>query len=142
MRRLGGNTLAGLLLGMLLALLLLGMASSTYRQVQARRERMQAVLLLQKNALFMEAFQRQHGSYKQTPVSWPLLPYPVSPESGPVRYRIQFGAEARNTDEGYYVLRAVGSEPHGGGEVISLTQRGLLKYCVRDGGNEHCELLS
>ena len=141
MHRLAGGTLPGLLLGLLLVLLLLGMALPVYQRIQARREKAQLALLLQQNALFMAAFQRRHGSYKQTPVSWPPLPYPVFPPTGAVRYRIQFGAEARNTDDGYYVLRAVPSESNHDTEVISLTQRGMLKSCIQDGGSESCKLL-
>ncbi|KMJ52098.1 hypothetical protein ACG97_15405 [Vogesella sp. EB] len=133
------------LLELLLVLALLGILSAAalpaYQGYVQRSQRAQAIALLQENAIFLEEFYHRHGSYKLTPTRWPTLPAPVSPPGGVAQYQLAFGSLPRNTDEGYYVLRATRLQVTDEAEVISLTQTGIIKRCVRRDGVEQCELV-
>lgn len=133
------------LLELLLVLAVLGILSAAalpaYQGHVQRSQRSQAIALLQENAVFLEEFYHRHGSYKLTPISWPALPAPASPPDGVVRYQLAFGSVPRNTDDGYYVLRAIRLQVADETEVISLTQTGIMKLCIGRDGVERCELV-
>lgn len=133
------------LLELLLVLVLLGILSAAalpaYQGYVQRSQRAQAIALLQENAIFLEEFYHRHGSYKLTPTRWPALPVTVSPPAGVAQYQLAFGTLPRNTDDGYYVLRATRLRVADETEVISLTQTGIIKRCVRCDGVERCELV-
>lgn len=133
------------LLELLLVLALLGILSAAalpaYQGYVQRSQREQAIALLQENAIFLEEFYHRHGSYKLTPTRWPTLPVPLSPPGGVAQYQLAFGSLPRNTDDGYYVLRATRLQVTDETEVISLTQTGIIKRCVRRDGVEQCELV-
>jgi hypothetical protein len=57
---------------------------------------------------------------------------------GAARYTIGFAATARNTDNGYFVLRATATDVQLG--YVELTQTGIMKYCVPEGSKERCRL--
>lgn len=133
------------LLELLLVLALLGILSAAalpaYQGYVQRSQRAQAIALLQENAMFLEEFYHRHGSYKLTPTRWPLLPATVSPLDGEPQYQLAFGSTPRNTDDGYYVLRATRLQARDETEVITLTQTGIMKLCLRRDGVDQCELV-
>lgn len=133
------------LLELLLVLALLGILSAAalpaYQGYVQRSQRALAVALLQENAMFLEEFYHRQGSYKLTPTRWPVLPASVSPSDGEPQYQLAFGSTPRNTDDGYYVLRATRLQARDETEVITLTQTGIMKLCLRRDGVERCELV-
>ena len=136
-----GFTLFELVLALVVLGILTAAALPAYQGYVERSQRAQAIALLQENAIFMEEFYHRHGSYKLTPTRWPLLPAPVSPPAGEALYQLAFGSTPRNTDDGYYVLRATRLQAREEMEVITLTQTGILKRCLRRDGVERCELV-
>lgn len=133
------------LLELLLVLALLGILSAAalpaYQGYVQRSQRAQAIALLHENAMFLEEFFHRNGSYKLTPTRWPVLPAAVSPPDGEPQYQLAFGSTPRNTDDGYYVLRATRLWSDEEMEVITLTQTGIMKRCLRRDGVERCELV-
>ena len=133
------------LIELLLVLALLGILSAAawpaYQGYVQRSQRALAVALLQENAMFLEEFYHRQGSYKLTPTRWPALPAVVSPSDGEPQYQLAFGSTPRNTDDGYYVLRATRLQARDETEVITLTQTGIMKLCLRRDGVERCELV-
>ncbi|WP_174874773.1 type IV pilin protein [Vogesella oryzae] len=123
---------------MLIAGILLQWAVSSYREQMRQQAVHGAALLLKQNAAFLAEYYAQHRRYKQTASSWPALPYPAYPISGAVLFSIEFGSGARNTDNGYYVLRAV--DVTNRLRYVELTQTGVLKYCQPAGSVEVCKL--
>ena len=134
-----GFSLPELLVVLAVLAILLGMGMPSYREYVEKSARQEATALLQKNALFLEDFYQRTGSYKQSPTRWPPLPYRHA--SAGV-YTLDFGSTPRNTDDGYYVLRASRELEGGGSELLSLTQTGILKYCHAESGGTACELLN
>lgn len=121
-----------------IAAILTLMAAWLYRDEQLRADRAAMVALLQHDAVFLEAYYSQHGSYKESASRWPGLPYTQYPVQGTARYTIGFAATARNTDNGYFVLRATAVDEMLG--YVELTQTGIIKYCVLEGSKERCRL--
>lgn len=134
-----GFSLPELLIVLAVLGILLGIGIPSYREYLEKNARQEATVLLQKNALFLESLYQRTGSYKQSPTRWPQLPH--SHASAGV-YALDFGSTPRNTDEGYYVLRASRRLDSGGSELLSLTQTGILKYCQTESGVTTCELLN
>lgn len=134
MQRMKGASLLQLLTGTCLLLLLAAAAVPAYQQYVLRSRHSEVVGMLQQNALFLEAHYQQHGSYKSTPTLWPVLPYSQSGAAGNA-YHIVFGSTPRNTDEGYFLLKANSAD---GEWELSLTQTGVLKRCQIQSGQESC----
>ena len=134
MQRMKGAGLLQLLAGLCVALILVSLALPAYREYVLRSRHGEVVAMLQQNALFLEAHYQRHGSYKATPTRWPVLPYSQSGVAENV-YRIDFGSTPRNTDEGYFLLKASSTD---GEWELSLTQTGVLKRCRKQGGRETC----
>lgn len=133
-----GFTLLEVLLCLLLMASLSGMAVWLYREQQHRAERAAVAALLQQNAVFLEQYFSENGSYKASPTSWPPLPHTQYPAQGSASYVLLFGTLPRNTDNGYYVLRASGVGEQRG--YLELLQTGVLKYCEAQGSGEYCRL--
>lgn len=134
-----GFSLSELLIALAVLGMLFGIGVPAYQEYLAKRARQEAAALLQQNALFLESFYQQTGSYKLSPTSWPPLPYTHA--SAGV-YALDFGSTARNTDDGYYVLRASRRLGSGISEQLSLTQTGILKFCQTKAAVTNCELLN
>ena len=111
-------------------------AVQSYRERLQRQEVADVAVRLRACAVFMEEYYARHFRYKATAYSWPVLPYSRYPDGGEVRYRISFGSTARNTDNGYYVLRAV--DVADGGRYVELTQAGMLRFCQPQAGRNVC----
>lgn len=133
-----GFTLLELTLALAIAAILTMLAAWRYQAEQERAAQAAVVALLQRNAVFMEQYYSQHGRYKETAALWPDLPHTQYPAQGTARYRLAFASVARNTDNGYFVLRATAVDAQLG--YVELTQTGIMKYCVPDGSKERCRL--
>jgi len=134
-----GFTLLELMVVLAIAAILTMLSAWLYQDEQVRADRAAVAALLQHDAVFLEAYYSQRGGYKETALRWPALPYTQHPEQGAARYTIGFAATARNTDNGYFVLRATATDGLLG--YVELTQTGIMKYCVPDGSKERCRLL-
>ena len=133
-----GFTLLELMMALAIATILTMLAAWLYRDEQLRADRAAVAALLQHDAVFLEAYYSQQGGYKETASRWPDLPYTQYPVQGVARYTIGFAAAARNTDNGYFVLRATAADVKLG--YVELTQTGIMKYCVTEGSKERCRL--
>lgn len=134
MQRMTGAGLLPMLTGLCVTLILVSFAVYGYREYVLRSRHSEVVVMLQQNALFLEAHYQQHGSYKAAPTRWPVLPYSQSGTAANT-YRIDFGSTPRNTDDGYFMLKASSAD---GEWELSLTQTGVLKRCRKQGGSESC----
>ena len=133
-----GFTLLELMMALAIATILTMLAAWLYRDEQLRADRAAVAALLQHDAVFLEAYYSRQGGYKETASRWPDLPHTQYPVQGAARYTIGFAATARNTDNGYFVLRATAVDESLG--YVELTQTGIMKYCLPDGGKERCRL--
>jgi type IV pilus assembly protein PilE len=128
-----------MLLVLCLCAVLLALAIWLYPEQQKRAQRQAAAALLQQNAVYLEQYYSQHGSYKQSATQWPDLPFTQYPLQGSAVYNLAFGSLPRNTDNGYYSLRATALDDQQG--YIELVQTGIMKHCVVAAGQETCRLL-
>lgn len=133
-----GFSLLELCVCLLLASVVLRWSIASYREHMQQQGLQAAIVLLKQDAAYMAEYYMRYQRYKQTASSWPALPYTRYPESGLVQYDIGFGSVARNTDNGYYVLRAVDVEDRL--RYVELTQTGILKYCQTTDGTTACRL--
>ncbi len=133
-----GFSLLELCVCLLLASVVLRWSIASYREHMQQQGLQAAIVLLKQDAAYMAEYYMRYQRYKQTASSWPALPYTRYPESGLVQYDIGFGSVARNTDNGYYVLRAVDVEDRL--RSVELTQTGILKYCQTTDGTTACRL--
>ncbi len=133
-----GFTLLELMMALAIATILTMLAVWRYQAEQERAVQAAVAALLQHNAVFMEQYYSQHGRYKATAASWPDVPYTQYPAQGTARYTLGFASAARNTDNGYFVLRATAVDAQLG--YVELTQTGIMKYCMPDGSKERCRL--
>lgn len=133
-----GFTLLEMMVALAIATMLTMLAAWRYQTEQERAAQAAVAALLHHNAVFMEQYYSQYGRYKETAASWPGLPHTQYPAQGTARYRLAFASAARNTDNGYFVLRATAEDEQLG--YVELTQTGIMKYCVPDGSKERCRL--
>jgi Tfp pilus assembly protein PilE len=134
-----GFSLIEMLLVLCISIILLALATWLYPEQQKRAHRHAAAVLLQKNAVYLEQYYSLHGSYKQSAAQWPDLPFTQYPPQGPALYSLGFSSLPRNTDNGYYSLRATALDDQQG--YIELAQTGTMKHCVSAAGQETCRLL-
>lgn len=134
-----GFTLSELMFAVLLLSLLLVLATWQYGAYRSRLDDQAVVVMLQKNAAYLEQYYSEHSTYKASPSTWPLLPYERYPDSGAIRYVVAFGSTPRNTDADYYILRATASDPELG--YIELLQTGILRQCKPQGSRVQCQAL-
>lgn len=134
-----GFTLSELMFAVLLLSLLLVLATWQYGAYRSRLDDQAVVVMLQKNAAYLEQYYSEHSTYKASPSTWPLLPYERYPDSGAILYVVAFGSTPRNTDADYYILRATASDPELG--YIELLQTGILRQCKPQGSRVQCQAL-
>ncbi|MFC3531713.1 hypothetical protein ACFOLG_05890 [Vogesella facilis] len=133
-----GFSLLELCLGLLLASIVLSWGLASYRTHLQQQALQAATVLLKQDAAYLAEYYARYLRYKQTASTWPPLPHTRYPESGTAQYDIAFGSVARNTDNGYYVLRAVDVADRL--RYVELTQTGILKYCQTTDGISVCRL--
>ena len=131
-----GFTLLELLMVLLLGSVLTLWGVQSYRQQLQQQEVAQLAVRLRACAVFLEEYYARHLRYKATAYTWPVLPYSRYPDADELRYHISFGSSARNTDNGYYVLRAVDAADSR--RYVELTQTGMLKFCQPEAGRSIC----
>lgn len=134
-----GFSLLELCVGLLLASIVLRWGIGSYREYLRQQALSAATVLLKQDAVYLAEYYARYQRYKQTASSWPALPHTSYPESGTPQYSIAFGSVARNTDNGYYVLRAIDVTDRL--RYVELTQTGILKYCQTADGTSVCRLL-
>lgn len=133
-----GFSLLELCVCLLLASIVLRWGITSYQEHMQQQGLQAATVLLKQDAAYMAEYYARYQRYKQTASSWPVLPHTRYPESGAAQYDIAFGSVARNTDNGYYVLRAVDVADRL--RYVELTQTGILKYCQSADGTSVCRL--
>lgn len=133
-----GFTLLDMVVVMLLVADISSMAVREYRANVRQAERAAVAALLQENAVVLERFYSERGSYKLSATQWPALPHVYYPASAQPSYTLAFGSTPRNTDPDYYVLRATATTPEEG--YIELLSTGIMRRCVPDGGAWQCRV--
>jgi type IV pilus assembly protein PilE len=104
-RRAHGFTLIELMIGLVILAILSAMAWPSYSEHLKSAARNEAKAVMMEDVLLMEQVFTLNNSYG---ASAPLLAYPVSPKSGPVKYNISVDDGMSGT---YYKLKAVPVTP-------------------------------
>ncbi|SCK15149.1 type IV pilin protein [Vogesella sp. LIG4] len=134
-----GFSLQELVVCLVLTSLLAGWGISSYRQHVLQQELQAVAGRLKQCAAFLEEYYAVNFRYKESAYNWPALPYSRYPDTGNMKFQIGFGATARNTDNGYYALRAVDTADKR--HYVELTQTGMLRHCYPEGSKTVCQLM-
>lgn len=133
-----GWSLTELLVALVLISSMLGAAIPLYQGQVVKAHQAEARAALIRNNQFLQQWFIQYGSYRESYTTWPVLPVDTTQS-----YDIRFSAQAKNAEEGLFLLRAI---PRAGSVAANtpqlvLDQDGNIRFCeTTEANGEQCWL--